>query len=122
MPLVSATQLGQTFVWGFQDADAPTIGPGFFPNGAEVKYAPEKFSTSEDGEGHVDSVTLSKAAKRMWTTTFTGRITSEFDPATFPVNFNWLGRIQIITSISKPLKKGEYAEVTLETVSYANVV
>src|SRR5687767_11829039 len=77
MPLESATQIGATYVWGFQAADAPNIGPGFVPRRAEIKYEPEVKGMATDGEGHVDSVTVSKADKRKWTTTFSGYITDE---------------------------------------------
>lgn len=121
MALASSTQVGQSYVWGFQDSDAPTIGTGFVPRSAEVKYEPEVYSQATDGEGHTDSVTLSKADHRKWMATFTGYITDQFDPSTFSVSFEWLGRLFIIKGITKPLKKGEYAEVTIETESFANV-
>lgn len=121
MPLESSTQIGATYVWGFQSADAPNIGPGFVPRRAEIKYEPEVKDMATDGEGHVDSVTVSNADKRKWTTSFSGYITSEFDPESFPVSFTWLGRRHILGPITVPKDKGKYAEVTIEAESFAGV-
>lgn len=121
MPLESATQIGATYVWGFQAADAPNIGPGFVPRRAEIKYEPEVKDMALDGEGHVDSITVSKPDHRKWSTTFTGYITDEFDPNSFPVSFAWLDRTHVLGPITVPKDKGKYAEVTIEAESYAGV-
>jgi hypothetical protein len=121
MPLASSSQEGQAYVFGFQASDAPSIGTGFVPRSAELRYEPEVYAQAMDGEGHTDSVTLSKADKRKITATFTGYITSSFDITTFPLSFTWQSRKYIIKSISKPLRKGEYAEVSMECESFVNV-
>ncbi|MEA3208363.1 MAG: hypothetical protein QOE70_1420 [Chthoniobacter sp.] len=123
MSLVSATQIGQIWKWGFGAADAPAIGNGFHPTDGEVRYGPEVYSTSQDGEGHVDSVTVSKADKRKWECTFKGRIDDSFDPTAFPVSFTWQSRRHIIKpgGIGRAMPKGEYHEVSIETESFGGV-
>lgn len=121
MSLESSTQIGATYVWGFKAADAPNIGPGFVPRRAEITYEPEVRDQATDGEGHADSVTISKPEKRKWTTKFTGYITDEFDPESFPVSFEWLNRTHIIGPITVPKDKGKYAEVTIDAESLAGV-
>jgi hypothetical protein len=123
MPLVSANQLGEVYKWGFGDADAPNVGSGWHPSDGEIRYGPEVYSTSANGEGHVDSVTVSNADKRKWDCTFKGRIDASFDPDTFPVSFVWKSRRHIIKpgGIGQAIPKGEYHEVTLETESFALV-
>lgn len=121
MPLQSATQFGEKWVWGFQDSDAPNIVAGFEPVEANVDYEPEKYSTSENGEGHVDSVTVSKRDKRKGMATFTGKITADYDPAAVPESFPWNNRLWIVKKANKPLKKGDYSEVSIEAESFALV-
>ena len=120
--LFSSTQNGAVYEFGFSVADAPVI-TGFVARSAETKYGPEVQVTATDGEGHVDSVTSSLPAKRMIDGSFTGYITDQFDPLAVAGNFTFLGRFFIIkpNGISKPRKKGEYVEVTIEAQSWANV-
>lgn len=117
----NATQQGLSLVWGFGAADAPTITAGFYATGADIKFEPEVFTTSENGEGHVDSVTLSNADKRKITASFTGRIDSSYDPTTLPVSFVWNSRRYFVKSASNPRVKGNYPEVSIETESFALV-
>jgi len=121
MPLQSATQFGEEWVCGFQASDAPNICTGFQPVENNVDYEPEKYSTSENGEGHVDSVTVTKKNKRKGTATFTGKITSDYNPLTVPESFPWNDRLWIVKKAPRPLKKGEYAEVAIEAESFALV-
>lgn len=65
MSLVSSTQLGQIWKWGFGSSEAPKLGNGFHPTDGEVRFGPEVYTPSQDGEGHVDSVTVSKASRRV---------------------------------------------------------
>jgi len=120
--LVSTTQIGQIYEFGFHAADAPAI-TGFVARSAETKYGPEILAQSTDGEGHTDGVTVSLPSKRLIEGTFTGYITDQFDPLTLPGTFQFLGRLFIIKpgGISKPRRKGEYVEVSIEATSYANV-
>ena len=120
--LVSSTQFGQVYEFGFQAADAPAIS-GFVARSAETKYGPEVFAEAKDGEGHTDSVTTSKPAKRQIDGTFTGYITDSFDPLLVPGWFMFLDRLFIIkpNGISNPRRKGEYVEVSIEATSFANV-
>jgi hypothetical protein len=121
MPLVNVTQFGEKWRWGFGDSDAPSIVSGYEPVEADVKYEPEKVSTSENGEGHVDSVTVSKKEKRKGTSTFTGKVTSDYDPANVPESFPWNNRLWIVTNVGDPRKKGDYHDVQIEATSYALV-
>lgn len=120
MALQSSNQHGASYKWGFEATDAPVI-TGFVARSAEIRYEPEVMSTATDGEGHVDSVTLSKPDKRKWTGTFTGYITDQWDPAQLAEHFQWENRKWFVGPISEPIKKGEYVEVSLEAHSFANV-
>ena len=86
-----------------------------------MKYGPEVYTPSANGEGHVDSVTMSKPDLRKWDLSVKGRIDDSFDPSTFPNTFTWRGRKFIIKpgGIGQAMPKGEYHEVTIETESFA---
>lgn len=120
--LVSSTQYGQVYEFGVGAADVPQI-TGLIPRSAETKYGPEVFAEAKDGEGHTDSVTTSLPTKRQIDGTFAGYITDQFDPLLIPGSFQFLDRLFIIkpNGISKPRRKGEYVEVSIEATSYANV-
>lgn len=123
MSLVSATQIGESWKWGFGAADAPAVNNGFHPTDGEVKFGPEVYDTSANGEGHVDSVTLSKPDARKWDLTLKGRIDDTFDPTAFPNSFTWRSRRFIIKpgGIGQAMPKGAYHEVSLDTESFALV-
>lgn len=120
MALVSVSQHGATYEWGFQASDAPTI-TGFVARGGEFKFEPEVISEATDGEGHVDSVTVSLPAKRTITTTLTGYVTESWDATTLAQGFNFENRYFIITGITEPRRKGDYWEVSIEARSRAGV-
>jgi hypothetical protein len=120
MALVSSNQHGAQYEWGFEAADAPAI-TGFVARAADLRYEPEVRSEATDGEGHVDSVTTSKPAKRKITATFSGYITDAFDPTTLSEGFNFEGRFYLISQISEPRQKGQYVEVSIEATSNAGV-
>ena len=120
--LVSTSQFGSVYDFGFEAADAPVI-VGFIARGAETKWGPEVFAEAKDGEGHTDSVTTSLPAKRQIDGSFTGYVNDQFDPSILPAYFTFLDRFFIIkpNGISVPRRKGEYNEITIEATSYANV-
>ena len=111
---------GNTYVFGFSAADAPAI-TGFSCRKAELKYAPEVKVEATNGEGHVESIALSKSAKRMITGTFTGYITDSFVPSTLANYFEFKDRYFIVDDISQPSNKGEFVEVSITATSKALV-
>lgn len=120
MALTKTNQHGTLYRWGFEASDAPTI-TGFVGRAAQSDIAPEVFSTATDGEGHVDAVAVSKPANRMISLSITGYITDSFDETSVGGTFTYLTRFFIIRKISKPRKKGEFTEVTIDAESYAGV-
>lgn len=120
MALVSTNQHGALYVFGLDDSTAPTIS-GFKVKSAEITYEPEVMATTVDGEGHVDAVAISKPGKRKWTGRFTGHILTSFNPSTLAEFFQWEGRKWFIKPITVPKNAGQFAEVTIEAESYANV-
>jgi hypothetical protein len=120
MPLVNSNQFGQSYKFGFQDADAPTI-VGFVPRAAELRWEAETFSAATDGEGLADSITTTKPDKRKITATFSGYIRAGFDASAISHSFTFQGRFYIVRNITDPRRKGEYNEASLECESYANV-
>ncbi len=120
MPLLSSNQHGAIYKFGVTSADAPAVA-GFKCREAELKYAPEVKEEAQDGEGHADSVTVSKPGKRMINGTFTGNVDETWDPNSLTDSFNFLGRFYVIDDISEPRKKGKYWEVTITATSKANI-
>jgi hypothetical protein len=120
MSLVQNNQFGEIYEFGFKAADAPEFS-GFVARKAELRYEPKVWAESEDGEGHVDGITTSKPDKRTINGTFTGYITSVFDPSTMAAGFTFKTRYFIIRSVSEPRNKGEYVEVSIEAVSEPNI-
>lgn len=111
---------GTVLRFGFESSAAPTI-TGFHAHTAELRFSPEVFAQAQDGEGHTLAVAVSKPAARMVEATFTGYVANTFSGTVLGSDFNFIGRFFIIRNISEPRKKGEFAEVTIEAVSYANV-
>jgi len=120
MALTQTNQHGQTYKWGFESSDAPSI-TGFTARMAQSDTAPEVFSTATNGEGHVEAVAVSKPAYRQISLSLTGYITDSFDATSVGGTFTFLTRFFIIRKIGVPRKKGEFTEVTIEAESYANV-
>lgn len=120
MALVSSNQFGQSYKFGFASTDAPTI-TGFVARSAELSWEAETFSQATDGEGVTDAVVTTTPAKRKITATFTGYILSGFDASAISASFTFQGRFFIVQKIGDPRKKGEFNEVTLEAMSFANV-
>lgn len=120
MPNVETENHGAAYVFGFAAADAPNIS-NFTGRKAQSDVEPEVFATATDGEGHVEAVAVSLPAKRMINLSVTGYISSSFDAKTVANTFSFLTRFFIIKKISDPRNKGEYVEVTIDAVSYANV-
>lgn len=119
--MTNATQKGVQYNWGFQSADAPNVGAGFVPRNGEETYEPEVYNAATDGEGHVDSFTVSKADHRKIMLTLNGYVTSQFDQASFPVTFNFLNRVFCIKNIRVGKPKGQYHEATVEAEGFAGV-
>ena len=120
MPLVKSSQHGATYKWGFAAADAPSIS-NFSARGADLTYEPEVKSMATDGEGHVDSVTVSKPTNRKISAKFTGYVAESFDPLSLPEGFTFEGRYHLVGPVSTPRRKGDYWEVTIDTESFAGV-
>lgn len=120
MPLANSNQYGQSYLFGFSSADAPTI-TGFVARSAELRYEAETFAQAQDGEGITESVVTTKPDKRKITATFGGYILSGFDPSSISATFNFAGRFFIVRNVSQPKRKGEFNEVSLEAESYALV-
>ena len=111
---------GLSLIFGFKDADAPTIA-NFVPTSCDLKWEPEVFVTATAGEGHVVAVANSLPANRMITGSFTGYAEEGWDPSTLADNFTFKDRYFLIKPIGDPRKKAEFAEVNLEVVSYSKV-
>lgn len=128
MALIKATQFGAQYKWGFKSTDAPNFGPTFVARAADLSIEPEVSSTATDGEGHVDSHTVSLAAQRKITGSFTGYVTDAFNADSFIEGFSWIpagisasSRYFVITKIGLPVKKGDYVEVTVEVESHKGI-
>ena len=122
---LSDTELhGVNYVFGFASADAPVIA-NFSCRKAELKFAPEVKAEAMNGEGHVESIALSKATKRVITGTFTGYISAGFSSNAIGNAFNFtvngVSRYFIVDDISEPRVKGEYVEVAISATSKALV-
>lgn len=115
-------QHGQVYEFGITDAQAPVV-PGMKVRRIELKSEPEVFAQAQEGEGHTDSVTVTKPDKFMKTATASGYITdlSQYENAAGAGTFNFRGRKYIIRSIAEPRNKGEYVEGSVEAVSFALV-
>ncbi len=120
MPLVSSNQHGAIYKFGVTSSDAPVIA-GFTCREAELKYAPEVKEEAQDGEGHADSVTVSKPNKRMISGTFTGNVSDAWDPLSLNDSFTFNSRFYVIDDISEPRKKGKYWEVVISGTSKAGI-
>ena len=111
---------GANYAFGFASADAPSIS-NFTCRKAELKFAPEMKTEATNGEGHVESIALSKATKRMINITLTGYINASFSPNAianfFSFTVNGVSRYFIIDDISEPRAKGEYIEVSITATS-----
>lgn len=108
-------------VFGTVDADMAGISlTGFVPRNITFDSEPEVFATATNGEGQVEAVAISVAAKRMVNCSVTGYITSQFTLAV-GTTFTARSRFFIVKKISEPRKKGEYIEVTMDAVSYARI-
>ena len=120
MALVQTELHGVNYVFGFQDADAPVI-TNFACRKAELKFAPEKKAEAQNGEGHTESIALSKATCRQVTGTFTGYISAGFSANSIENAFNFevneVSRYFIVDDISEPRNKGEYVEVSISATS-----
>jgi len=117
----STEQHGIAYVFGFATSDAPVI-TNFAARRADLRYEPEVFQEATNGEGQRESVALSNVSNRMVSGTFTGYIVAGFSGNSIANNFNFtvngVSRRFIVKSISDPRNKGEYAEVSLDVVSY----
>lgn len=118
--LTQTTQYGTAYEFGFDDSQAPSIA-GFVARSADLRHEPEVFSTATDGEGHVDSVVVTKSTNRKITGTFTGYITSGYDADAIATSFSFRGRFFIVNTVGEPRRKGEFVEATLEATSFAGV-
>jgi len=126
MALVENSQYGQVYQWGITSSSAPQI-TGMVVRSAEITYEPEVMTMATDGEGHVDSITRSKIGYQKIVGSFTGYLTTSTDPASIPASFSWTpfqsstSRVWLIGSIKDSIKKGDYAEITVEATSYAGI-
>ena len=120
---------GTQYVFGFTASNAPTI-TGFSARRAELTFEPEVLAEAKDGEGHTESIALSKKTYRKITGSFTGYILTTLGSGTggsndiatyFNFTVNGVSRHFIVTGISEPRPKGEFVEVTLNVMSVAGV-
>ena len=118
--LVKNNQFGQTYEFGLNDTDAPTI-PGMKVRMLDLTYEPEVNETAQDGEGAVESVTTSKPEKRSIKATATGYISDLTAYRTQTASFTFNGRFYIIGPVKEPRQKGKYVEGSVEAISYAGV-
>ena len=111
---------GIAYNFGFASTDAPTIA-NFTARKAALKYEPEVMEDAQNGEGLVEATTLTNAASRRISGTFTGYITAGFSANGISNGFsfvvNSVSRFFLVKSISDPRDKGKYTEVDLEVVS-----
>ena len=123
---------GNQIVFGFTSANAPSTltAAGLLCRKAELKFEPEVFQEAKDGEGHTESIALSKIAYRALSGSFTGYITTSLGTGTgganaLPNSFNFaingVSRHFIVKGISEPRNKGEFVEVSLDVMSVALV-
>jgi len=107
-----------TLLFGFTASDAPSIS-GFLARTVSTNDAePEVFVTATNGEGHVEAVAVSKSANKMINATFTGYITTSFNPLSVSSTFSFLGRFFMIKKIGSPRPKGEFVECSIEAQSF----
>lgn len=107
--------LTRNYRFGVGDADAPDLGMAQV-NSAELRFEPEVYVKAQDGEGH--SVSVARSASKC-SGTFTGYVTS-FTLA-IPEFFDFLEFKFVVESISKPRRKGEFMEVSVEATGYAGL-
>jgi hypothetical protein len=123
MALVNSNQYGASYVFGVTSADAPAIN-GAAIRTADVKFEPEVMAQAMDGENHTEAVVVSKPEKRKMTASFTGYCTDASALAA-AADFDWDpgsgSRFWIITNGGNNRTKDQFAEVTIEAVSFANV-
>lgn len=121
MALIKNNQYGGVYEFGVAAADAPTIN-GYVVRQIEFTGQAEVNETATDGEGHIDSRTISKPDQFEKNMTLTGYISSleDFD-ALGGTTFNFRGRFFIILTTGEPRQKGKYVEATLTAVSNAGV-
>jgi hypothetical protein len=119
MALDSSNQYGQAYIFGVQDADSPTV-EGAAIRSADIKFEPEVMAQAMDGENHTEAIVVSKPEKRKHTGTFTGYCTDTSALAN-AADFSWNGRFWIITNGGDNRQKDQFAEVTIEAVSFANI-
>jgi hypothetical protein len=115
-----SNQFGGSYEFGFPSNIAPTIN-NFFARSCEFRYEAEVFAQAQEGEGHTDSVVTDRPEYRKITATLTGYIAAGFDVSQFQDSFVFPlipGRTFIIRNIGVPRRKGEFAEVTVESESY----
>lgn len=113
MPTVS----GQSIVFGFDDADAPTGIAGFFAKTLDIADEPEVVEYATDGFGQVIAAAASIVGARIKTATFTGYIDKDsFVAKTAAVGtLIYKGSPYFVKTVGKPLMKGKFAEVPIET-------
>lgn len=118
MSLVNSDQYGQSFKFGF--LDGPTIS-GVFVRSAEIRLEHELFVTGSNIDGHAVALATSKQSKRKIVGTFRGYVSLGFTPNSVGQTFSFDSRNYIVRNISHPINKGEFAEVTIEGESFANI-
>lgn len=118
--LVESNQYGATYEFGSPGGQgAPTIA-GMVVRKAQITFEPQVKEVQPGPEGSVESVTVSKPAKRKATGTFTGPVT---DPAALKLtaDFTWDERFWIITSAPHNREAGKYGEASITAESYPGV-
>ena len=110
------TYAGQTIVFGFNDADAPTGITGFFAKTLDNSDEPEVIDYATNGYGQVIAAGASNQATRIKTATFTGYIDKDtFDAKAASVGtLTYKTKQYFVKKVSKPLPKGKFTEVTIE--------
>lgn len=121
MAYIRVNQFGAAYLFGLDDASAPVIG-GFKAISADVKYESEVNVKSTEGEGHTDSVTISKPEFKKGTITVRGYITDlgAFN-STPGTGFDFDDRFWIIGSTGLPRENGQLVEASVDAESFALV-
>lgn len=118
----NATKNGtnSSFLFGLENADVPSGITGFTCRALELRVEPEVYVTATDSDGAVEAIALSNTSSRKKMGTFTGYITSAFDGAAVAATgtISFKGDDYYVKSVSKPLRKGEFAEVSIEAEFY----
>jgi hypothetical protein len=108
---------GLQLIFGITSADTPTGVTGFICRSLDLKEEPEVFAMAMDGQGAVEAIAASNTNVRIQTATFTGYIDKDsFNAQTTAASgiLTFRGLSYFVKSVSEPVKKGEFTEVSME--------